>query len=116
MRSSATRGTGQFRLNVLTSAIVIVSGAGAFGRYHGRTQRIFRRTLHSESRALVRLFQTLKNHSTDTVGRLTRWFAGEREAAVGVVFLKPPAQLEATGRNLTESAPLPRANFEDFGD
>ena len=59
MRSSATRGTGQLRLNmvILASAIVIVGCARAFGRYHGRAERIFRRTFDAERRTLVRLLR-----------------------------------------------------------
>src|SRR5262249_34506516 len=99
MRSSATRGTGQLRLNVLTSAIVIVSSACAFRRYHRRTQRILRGALHGESRALVRLLDALQDESADALRRLTRGLAGEREAPVGIVFLKSSAQLKATRRN-----------------
>src|SRR5579859_6904418 len=118
MRSSATRGTGQLRLNevVLTSAIVIVGRARTFGRYHRRAERIFRRTLHGERRAFVRLLDALQNQSADALGRFPRRFAGVREAAVSVVFLKAPAQLESAGGDLAQSAPLSRSNLEHFRD
>src|SRR5262252_651822 len=97
MRSSATRGTGQLRLNVLASAIVIVGRARAFRRYHGRTQRILRRALHRKRRTLVRLLDPLQNHPADTLRRFLRRRTRIREAAIGVVFLKASAKLEAAG-------------------
>src|SRR5579864_4420649 len=104
MRSSATRGTGQLRLNevILASAIVIVGRARALGRYHGRAQRIFRRALHGECRAFVRLLDALQNQSADALRRFTRRLAREGEAAVGIVLLKAPAKLEAARQNLAE--------------
>ena len=118
MRSSATRGTGQFRLNelILASAIVVIGRACAFRRYHGSAERILRRTLHSERRALVRLLDALQNESADALGRFARRFAGKRVTAVSVIFLKTPAQLEAAGRNLAKAAPLARDYLEDVRD
>src|SRR5579864_1370911 len=89
MRSSATRGTGQFRLNelILASAIVIVGRARAFRRYHGRAERILRRALHRERGALVRLLDALQDESADAFRRLARRLARKWEAQVGVIFL-----------------------------
>src|SRR5580765_7249590 len=97
MRSSATRGTGQFRLNevMLASAIVIVGRARAFGRYHGSAERIFRRALHGKCRALMRLLDALQNQSADALRRLFCGFAVEREAEIGIVFLKASSELKS---------------------
>src|SRR6266576_4250567 len=118
MRSSATRGTGQLRLNevILASAIVIVGRARPFGRYHRRAQRIFRRALHGKRRAFVRLLDALENQAADALRRLARRLAGEGKAAVSVVLLKAPAKLEAARRNFAKAAPLPGNNFEYFRD
>src|SRR5579871_750442 len=90
MRSSATRGTGQLRLNevVLASAIVIVGCARAFRRYHGSAQRIFRRALHGKRRTVMRLLDPLENESADALGRFARGLAFVGEAEVGIVFLE----------------------------
>src|SRR3974390_420242 len=118
MRSSATRGTGQLRLNevVLASAIVVVSCARAFGRYHGSAERIFRRALRGKRRALVRLLDALQNQSADALRRFVRGRAGKWETTVRIVLLKTPAQLKSAGRNLSQSAPLARAYFKNFRD
>src|SRR5579871_71930 len=118
MRSSATRGTGQFRVKLvgLPSAIVIVGRARALRRYHGSAQRVLGRALYREGWTFVGLFDALENHPADAFGRFARRFAGEREAPVGVIFLEAPAQLEAAGRNLAQPPPLPRNNFEYFFD
>src|SRR6201998_4705948 len=118
MRSSATRGTGQLRLNagVLASAIVVVGRACAFRRYHRSAQRIFRRALHGKRRAVVGFLDALQNQSADALRRLVRGFARKWEAAVRIVFLKSSAQLEAAGRNLSKAAPLAGSYFKNFGD
>src|SRR5205807_4567662 len=99
MRSSATRGTGQLRLKglIFASAIVVVSRARALGGYHRGSQRVFRRALHGESRALARLLESLQNQSADALGLFFCRLAGKREAAVGIVFLKTSAQLKTAG-------------------
>src|SRR5215469_11953798 len=114
MRSSATLGTGQLRLNVLTSAIVVISGAGAFRRYHGSAQRILRRALHGKSRALARLLDALQDQPADALGRFQCRLAGEGETPVRIVFLESSAELKAAGRNLAQPTPLPRGDLEDF--
>src|ERR1700751_2414548 len=116
MRSSATRGTGQLRLNevILASAIVVVGRARAFRRYHGSAERIFRRALHGKRRAVVRLLDALQNQSADALRRFVRRFARKWEAAVGIVSLKTPAQLEAAGGNFAQAAPLPWGDFENL--
>src|SRR5271166_759822 len=122
MRSSATRGTGQLRLNsvmtviVLPPAVVIIGRARALRRNHRRAQRIFRRALHRKLRTLVRLFEALQNQAADALGRLVSHFSREREAAVGIMFLKTPAQLKAAGRNLYEAAPLPVHHLKHFNN
>src|SRR5579871_2616155 len=95
MRSSATRGTGQLRLNglILASAIVIIGRARALRRYHGSTERILRGALNRERRTLVRLLDALQNQSADAIRRLMRDFTRKGEAAVCVVFLEASAQL-----------------------
>src|ERR1700760_3898048 len=106
MRSSATRGTGQLRLNVLllASAIVIVGRACPFRRYHGSAERIFRCALHGKCPALVRLLDALQNQSADALGRFLRRFAVEWEAAVGIILLKSTFELESAIGNLAEAA------------
>src|SRR5579862_1582271 len=101
MRSSATRGTGQLRLNevILASAIVIVGRARALRRYHGSAQRIFRRALHGKGRAVVRFFDALQNQAADALRRLAGRFTGKRKAEVGVILLKLSAKLEPAGRD-----------------
>src|SRR5579864_5381961 len=116
MRSSATRGTGQLRLNevVLASAIVIVGRARAFRRYHGSAEWILRRALHGKRRALVRLFDALQNQSADALRRFFGRFTGEREAAIGIIFLKASFELEAARGNFAETAPLARNNLKNL--
>src|SRR5579864_4381801 len=119
MRSSATRGTGQLRLNevvVLTSAIVIVSSTRAFGRYHGRAQRIFRRALHGKCRTLVRFLDALQNQPTDAFGRFSRRLPSRRITAVGIVLLETSAQLESARGYFAQASPLARHDFEDLRD
>src|SRR5580700_6814947 len=108
MRSSATRGTGQLRLNagVLASAIVVVGRARAFGRYHGRAQRIFRRALHGKGRTLVRLLDALENQAADALRRFASRLAGERKAAVGVVLLRTSSELKSARRDFAQPTPL----------
>ena len=102
MRSSATRGTGQLRLNSpwrLASAIVIVGRAGALGGDHGRAERVLGRALHGERRALVRLLDALQDQAADALGGLVRAAApmnGKRR--FGVEFPEASAQPEAAGR------------------
>src|ERR1039457_331202 len=101
MRSSATLGTGQLRLNVfmdLASAIVVIGCTCALGRNHWSAERVFRRALHRKRRSLVR--------------RFTR----KGEAPVGIILLEAPAQLEAAGRDLAEPAPLTIRYLEHFGN
>src|SRR5579871_2672575 len=88
MRSSATRGTGQLRLNevILASAIVIIGRARAFGRYHGSAQRIFRRALYRKRGALVRFLDALQNQAADALRRFASRLAGEWKSQVGIVF------------------------------
>ena len=93
---------------------MIVGRACAFGRNHGRAQRIFRRALHGKRRAFVRLLDALENQAADALRRLARRLAGEGKAAVSVVLLKAPAKLEAARRNFAKAAPLPGNNFEYF--
>src|SRR3954462_7964730 len=114
MRSSATRGTGQLRLNVLTSAIMVVSGARAFGRFHGRAQRIFRRALYHERRAFVWFLKALQNHPADAFRRLARGLAGKWKASVGIVLLKASTELKSARGDFAEPSPLPRADLEHF--
>src|SRR5271167_2176238 len=119
MRSSATRGTGQLRLNSvmsLASAIVIIGRARAFRRYHGSAQRILRRTLYRECGTLVRLFDALQNQPADALRRLVRRFSRKGITPVGIVFLKAAAQLEAAGGNLAQPAPLAVHHLEHFDD
>src|ERR1700758_2169702 len=118
MRSSATRGTGQLRLNelVLASAIVVVGRARSLGGNHRRAQRIFRRALHRKSGTLVGLLDALQDQSADALGRFARWLTRKWEAEVGIVLLKASAKLESTGGNFSQPAPLPRADLEHFCD
>src|SRR6266567_1055791 len=91
MRSSATRGTGQLRLNsviVLTSAIVVIGRARSLRRNHGGAQRIFGRTLHRKRRTLLRLLDALQNQAADALRRLTRGLGRRRIPPVGGLFLK----------------------------
>ena len=64
----------------------------------------------------MRLLDALQDQSANALGRLARRFAGVREAPVGIVFLKASPQLESAGRNLAQSAPLPRSDLEDFSN
>src|SRR5208283_6006200 len=93
MRSSATRGTGQLRLNagVLASAIVVIGRACAFRRYHGSAQRILRRTFHGEGRTLVRLLDALQDETADALRGFAGGLARKGEAAVSVILLKTAA-------------------------
>src|SRR5437016_1578455 len=118
MRSSATRGTGQFRLNelILASAIVVVSRARTFGRYHGSAQRVFGRAFHGKRRTIVRLLDALKNQPADALRRLVRRRADEREPQIRVMFLKTATKLEAAGGNLSQAAPLARSDLKNFRD
>src|SRR5579872_1007398 len=114
MRSSATRGTGQLRLNVLTSAIVIVGCARALRRYHGRAQRILGRALHCKGWTFVRLFDSLQNQSADALRRFAGRLTLEGEAEVGIVFSKTSAKLKSASRDFSEAAPLPGSYFENL--
>src|ERR1035437_73540 len=117
MRSSATRGTGQLRLNTLIRlppAIVVIGRAGALRRNHGSAERVFRRALDRKCRTLVRLLDALQNQPADALRRLARRFARKREAAVGIILLKAAAQLKAAGRNFTQTPPLAVHHLEDL--
>src|ERR1700689_4388205 len=115
MRSSATRGTGQLRLNsviglaimTFASAILIVSRARALRRDHGRAKRILRRALHRKRRTLVGLLDPLQNQPANALRRLVSHFARERKAPVGIMFLKSSPQLKSTRGYFSQATPLP---------
>src|SRR5271167_4577613 len=50
--------------------IVIVGRARAFGRHHGRSQWIFRRTAHAKRGTIRRLLQSLQDLRADALGGL----------------------------------------------
>src|SRR5579872_3891653 len=119
MRSSATRGTGQLRLNsvmTLASAIVIVRRARPFRRNHGSVERIFRCALHGKRRTFVRLLDALQNQSADALRRFAGGLDGRGVTPVGIILLKAAAQLESTRRNLAQPAPRAVYNLKDLSN
>ena len=70
------------RCDCHVAAVVVVGGAGALGRDHGRAQRRSGRAFLAERGAVVRLLQALQHLAADAHGRLLRRRCPERRSAV----------------------------------
>src|SRR5262245_9010618 len=86
-------------------AVVVVSGAGAFGRNHRRPKRRLRRTLRAECGAIHRLLQPLQHLPADADLGLARADVFHLKTAIGVVIPEGVAELVAALGNDADAAP-----------
>src|SRR6185437_13116898 len=115
------RGTGQVhesKSNVVTShhfesAVRVVGGARTFGRHHRGAERVARRALLAERRALVRLDQALQHLAGAAQWRLVGADVADREAVFGVELGVPVGEFPAAPRDHPDAAPGPVGHLED---
>src|SRR3972149_4303232 len=94
--------------------VVIVGGAGSFGRNHRCAKRMLGRTLRAERLASVRLLQPLQHKSGDAKRRLLRHNARNIKYPLRIVVGKIVSQAVPTTRNFTNPAPLPVCCLKDL--
>src|SRR5271156_2221919 len=96
------------------AAVLIVSGAGAFGRDHGCAERALGGALLAERRTIGRLARTAQNQAADAGFGFARRDRFNLENSLGVMFAILLAKLIAGIRNRADSAPLAGGNLEHF--
>jgi len=96
-------------------AVLIISGAGAFGRNHGCAERVLRRAGASEGRAIDGLFQSLQHLGTDALGWFVHRHLRQLEHLFGVVRGELRPQPQAACGDGAHAPPLAVADFKDLG-
>src|SRR5579859_3649317 len=88
------------------TAISKVSRTGAFGRNHGRSQRLLRCAAFSKSRAFGWFFESLQHLCADAFGRLFHAHRGNRRESAGIMRRKLRTQAQAALGNHSDAPPL----------
>src|SRR5690606_30436225 len=117
-------GSGQFRLNsgsvIVFSpardapAVAEVGGAGALAGYHGRAERLFRRTARTERGAFVRLLDALQDQAADAFRLASDRCGGNGKSLFGIIAFVFLTQAQSAARNHADAAPVAVGNLKDF--
>src|SRR5579862_1549334 len=94
------------------ASVLVISGAGALGRNHGRAQRRHRRAALAERRTIDRLLQPLQDQRADAFLRFLGMPVLHPVNAFGVKVRKLLAQPVSAPGDLPDAAPLAVGNLE----
>ena len=98
------------------SSVTVVRGAGAFGGYHGRAQRLFGSTLDAEGRAFEGLPVALQHLTGDARFRLVGDNIFDRESAVCIEACVGIPQSPSAFGDFADATPLARNRSKDLVD